>query len=136
MKLRNNKKGFTIVELVIVIAVIAILAAVLIPNLSRLVNKANESKAMQEAKNAYEAYLLDETKGSDGKTAPAEEMDSIYLCIKSGDYYYHVVAGQFSAEAKTACPTVPAGKTLKTATVTSGNLVIDSPNHSHTANNG
>ena len=32
----TNKKGFTIVELVIVIAVIAILAAVLIPNLSRL----------------------------------------------------------------------------------------------------
>ena len=29
---RNNKKGFTIVELVIVIAVIAILSAVLIPS--------------------------------------------------------------------------------------------------------
>ena len=85
------------------IAVIAILAAVLIPNLSRLVDKANESKAMQEAKSAYEAYLLDETKGSDGKTAPAENMDSINLCIESGNYYYHVVAGQFNAEAVKNC---------------------------------
>ena len=34
--MKNRKKGFTIVELVIVIAVIAILAAVLIPNLARL----------------------------------------------------------------------------------------------------
>ena len=36
-----KKKGFTIVELVIVIAVIAILAAVLIPTFSNLVKKAN-----------------------------------------------------------------------------------------------
>ena len=39
----TNKKGFTIVELVIVIAVIAILAAVLIPTFSNLIKKANES---------------------------------------------------------------------------------------------
>ena len=55
---RTNKKGFTIVELVIVIAVIAILAAVLIPNLSRLVDKANESKALQEAESAMKLDLI------------------------------------------------------------------------------
>ena len=37
-----RKKGFTIVELVIVIAVIAILSAVLIPTFSSLIKKANE----------------------------------------------------------------------------------------------
>lgn len=58
----TNKKGFTIVELVIVIAVIAILAAVLIPNLSRLVGKANESSDMQEARNVLSAYLIEEAK--------------------------------------------------------------------------
>ena len=43
--MRNtNKKGFTIVELVIVVAVIAILAAVLIPTFSGVIRKANESK--------------------------------------------------------------------------------------------
>ena len=42
---RNNKKGFTIVELVIVIAVIAILAAVLIPTFSGVIEKANKSSA-------------------------------------------------------------------------------------------
>ncbi len=44
---KMNKKGFTIVELVIVIAVIAILAAVLIPTYSSLVKKANESADIQ-----------------------------------------------------------------------------------------
>ncbi len=44
---KMNKKGFTIVELVIVIAVIAILAAVLIPTYSSLVKKANQSADIQ-----------------------------------------------------------------------------------------
>jgi len=56
---KTNKKGFTIVELVIVIAVIAILAAVLIPTFSGVIEKAQESAARQELVNAYkEAYAL------------------------------------------------------------------------------
>ena len=42
---RSTKKGFTIVELVIVIAIIAILAAVLIPTFVSLIQKANEFKS-------------------------------------------------------------------------------------------
>ena len=42
MKLnRRNKKGFTIIELVIVIAVIGVLTAVLVPVFINLANKAN-----------------------------------------------------------------------------------------------
>ena len=41
--INSKKKGFTIVELVIVVAVIAVLAAVLIPTFSNLVKKANMS---------------------------------------------------------------------------------------------
>ena len=44
---KSNRKGFTIVELVIVIAVIAILAAVLIPTFTNLIKKANESSDTQ-----------------------------------------------------------------------------------------
>jgi prepilin-type N-terminal cleavage/methylation domain-containing protein len=56
---KNNRKGFTIVELVIVIAVIAILAGVLIPTFSGVVKKAKENAALQEIKNAYtNAYAL------------------------------------------------------------------------------
>ena len=45
---QTTKKGFTIVELVIVIAVIAILAAVLIPTFTSVIKKANESAYLQE----------------------------------------------------------------------------------------
>ena len=55
--LNKIKKGFTIVELVIVIAVIAILAGVLIPTFSSITKNAKQSAAMQQARNAMEATL-------------------------------------------------------------------------------
>ena len=57
---RNNKKGFTIVELVIVIAVIVILAAVLIPTFASIIKKANESVDMQVVKQMNDALVADE----------------------------------------------------------------------------
>lgn len=59
MNKKNNRKGFTTVELVIVIAVIAILATVLIPTFSNLINKANDSKYLQTAKTAHTTYMTD-----------------------------------------------------------------------------
>lgn len=49
--MQKRKKGFTIVELVIVIAVIAILAAVLIPTFANVIKKANESVVVQNVRN-------------------------------------------------------------------------------------
>lgn len=46
----NKKKGFTLVELIIVIAVIAILAAVIIPVSLTVVNNAKYSNAQQASK--------------------------------------------------------------------------------------
>ena len=56
---RNNKKGFTIVELVIVIAVIAILAAVLIPTFAGIIRKANLSADMQAVRQMNSALMAD-----------------------------------------------------------------------------
>ena len=58
--MKNTKKrGFTIVELVIVIAVIAILASVLIPTFTKVVQAARDSKELQEARNAYTQAIAD-----------------------------------------------------------------------------
>lgn len=57
---RTQKRGFTIVELVIVIAVIAILAAVLIPTFSSLISKANLSADMQAVREMNIALAADE----------------------------------------------------------------------------
>lgn len=58
--MKNTKKrGFTIVELVIVIAVIGILASVLIPAFSGVVTKAKENAALESARNAYTQAIVE-----------------------------------------------------------------------------
>lgn len=69
MKLK--KKGFTIVELVIVIAVIAILAAVLIPTFANLINKANIAADTAVVKNLNTVLIANGT--TDGKNVTMTE---------------------------------------------------------------
>ncbi|MEJ2284122.1 MAG: prepilin-type N-terminal cleavage/methylation domain-containing protein [Desulfobacterales bacterium] len=57
-KLRGNSKGFTLIELMIVIAIIGILAAIAIPNFIAYRNKAYCSAAESDA-NATAAALAD-----------------------------------------------------------------------------
>lgn len=92
MQTKKAKRGFTITELVIVIAVIAILAAVLIPTFSNVIKRANESAAMQEARNEWVNFSAEEKIS----TANAESKDFL---LKSGDYYFIVENGQFKETA-------------------------------------
>ena len=54
-KLRGNKEGFTLIELMIVIAIIGILAAIAIPNFIAYRNKAYCSQAESDAKSVAAA---------------------------------------------------------------------------------
>ncbi len=65
---KSNKKGFTIVELVIVIAVVAILAAVLIPTFVNVVKKANVSNDTALVRNLNSALIAEEASGNTPKT--------------------------------------------------------------------
>ena len=71
----KNRKGFTIVELVIVIAVIAILAAVLIPTFSGVIQRANESASLQTATSAMKTVLA--------QSSSATISDGTFFCVGS-----------------------------------------------------
>ena len=59
---KNNKKGFTLVELIVVLVILAILAALLIPALTGYIDKAKEKQVIAETRQAVMAAqtLLDE----------------------------------------------------------------------------
>jgi type IV pilus assembly protein PilA len=59
---RKDEKGFTLIELMIVIAIIGILAAIAIPQFSAYRNRAYNAAAVSDLKNAItaqEAYFVD-----------------------------------------------------------------------------
>ena len=91
---RSNKKGFTIVELVIVIAIIAILAAVLIPTFASLIQKANTSADIQACRqmNTYLAVnevTADKTIVEVYEALKAGGMDAEdYKPLSSNTYYF------------------------------------------------
>ena len=88
---KTNKKGFTIVELVIVIAVIAILAGVLIPTFTSVATNAKKSAALQEARNAYTAAYADAL-ADDGYITEADDADDVTagIQIANGDFVFTV----------------------------------------------
>lgn len=68
MKTQNKKRGFTIIELVIVVSVIAILSAVMIPTFAGIIKKANRSadeQATYQMNKAITAVADDELSFAD-----------------------------------------------------------------------
>jgi type IV pilus assembly protein PilA len=69
IKKSKNKKGFTLVELIVVMAILAILSAILIPSVSGMIRRSN--RAVDNA-NARNLYMAGSMLAADNKTTDAD----------------------------------------------------------------
>ena len=64
MKKRNNKKGFTLAELLIVVAIIAVLVAIAIPIFTAQLEKSREGTDAANIRSAYAEVMADAVSGT------------------------------------------------------------------------
>ena len=81
-----KRNGFTLVELIIVIAVIGILTAILIPVFTNVVNKANEKSALSDARNIVEEYILEDQIRDNEHRARLPE--NVLILVYKGNRFY------------------------------------------------
>ena len=115
---KNNKKGFTLVELVIVVAVMAVLVAVAVPTVSSITTSAKNSVNNTNARTIESTIKLAEAekaKAGDGTaTLSPTEVDAALtaakLGIEKGLFIYNTQTGAvtYSSDA-TATGTATAG---------------------------
>ncbi len=93
---KSNKKGFTLVEIIVVLVILAILAAIAVPSVLGYVNEAKEERYIQEADSIYvviqteeaKSKALGEAKPNYGKGTAAtanKEYDGDGICKKAFD---------------------------------------------------
>ena len=111
--LKNKKKGFTLIELVAVMAIIAILSAAFIPRFGNYITQAKKVSILNEAKSivtAYESVKYKSTTKSENETI-GSDLQGDNLPIEKDSL-----------------------KKLGNATVAQCKLLLDTENHDFTLN--
>lgn len=86
-KLRKSDKGFTLIEMIVVIAIIGVLVAIAIPSVGGIINSAKQATAQANARTAYMAaqmYVTQQTAA--GASAPATMSQGNISSLLGGTY--------------------------------------------------
>ncbi|MDR3644839.1 MAG: type II secretion system protein [Clostridia bacterium] len=81
--LKGKKRGFTLIELIVVIAILAILASILIPSMVGYIGNAKQAVANADARSAYTAAQAIATQDAGTGTALPTTADAWNTAIKA-----------------------------------------------------
>lgn len=119
MQLSKQQRGFTIVELLVVIVVIAILVALTLPNLFGLQRRARDDARKNDLKNTQQAL---ETYFNDNNRYPAalsaltpQYINTVPNDPKGGAYTYTPAPNGCATTGGTACSSYTLAATLENA---------------------
>lgn len=116
-KLKNAKKGFTLIEMIVVLVIIAILAAIAIPALTGYIKNAKDKQVLTEARTVYvaaqavasENYSKNDTNAADitaasindlaGQTLVADNAGAFTVAIDTNG---HITSFTYTRNSQTA----------------------------------
>ena len=110
-KLNHNRGGFTLVEIMIVVAIIALLAAIAVPNFLRSRKRSQATQVLEDLRvidAAVDLYAIETNKGSGATVAWSD----VQKYIKTGTRFYasgqkDILGNSFTMPSVDSAPRVP-----------------------------
>lgn len=125
--MKKQQSGFTLIELMIVVAVIALLASITIPSYQEHVRKARRAEAqalMLDIVNREEQYILDQRQYTESPVAMSVTHDSFACTAANCSNNFYVIT--IDADNATSPPEYTITATAQGKQVDDGNLTLDS----------
>ena len=123
-KIKNTAKGFTLIELMIVVAIIGILAAVAIPAFMKYIRRSKTSEATMNVRKIFDSsitYFNEEHASRDGKIKPRQFPGIAAPTTAPADWLAGVCAGGSAQKFQ------PTSETWNDAVWQALNFAVDDP---------